>query len=151
MTRWMALERREMKIGNCEATLQALWPIAKSLMKNDGSLGVTYHPNEKAKVIADCLENQFTSHDLCDGNHERQVETRVQALLASVDDTPLRKVRPCDIQKLANSLKLRKSCGLDGISNQCLRHVPRRPLVHLTHLFNHCLRLPHFRKPWKEA
>jgi hypothetical protein len=95
-------------------------------------------------VIADCLENQFTSHDLCDENHKRQVEGRVQVLFTSVDDTSLGKVRPCDIHKLGNSLKLRKACVLDGIPNECLRHLPRRPLVHLTHLFNHCLRLSHF-------
>jgi hypothetical protein len=46
---------------------------------------------------------------------------------------------------------LRKSCGIDGIPNKCLRRLPRRPLVHLTHLFNHCLRLSHFPKSWKEA
>jgi hypothetical protein len=48
-------------------------------------------------------------------------------------------------------LKLRKACGLDGIPNESLRHLPRRPLVYLTHLFNHCLRLSYFPKPWKEA
>jgi hypothetical protein len=41
-----------------------------------------------------------------------------------------------NIHKLTNTLKLRKACGLDGIPNECLRHLPRRPLVHLTHLFN---------------
>jgi hypothetical protein len=79
------------------------------------------------------------------------VETRVQAPLISVDDTPLRKVRPCDIHKLVISLKLRKACGLDGISNECLRHLPRRPLVHVTHLFNCCLWPSNFPKPQKEA
>jgi hypothetical protein len=101
MTRRKALERWETKVGNCEVSPQALWPIAKSLMKRVGSkvptavhghLGITYHPNEKASATADCLENQFTSRDLCDENHERRVETRVQALLASVDYTPLGKV-----------------------------------------------------------
>jgi hypothetical protein len=154
MTCRKALERRKTKIGTSEVTLQALWPIAKSLMKTDGPkaptvlhgpLGITYHPNENA----DCLENQFTSHDLCDENHERQVKTTFQALLASVDDTPLGKLRPCDIHKLGNSLKLRKACGLDGITSECLRHLPRRSLVQLTHLLNHCLRLFHFPKPWK--
>jgi hypothetical protein len=38
-----------------------------------------------------------------------------------------------------------------GIPNECLRHLPRRPLVHLTHLFNHCFRLSHFLAPWKET
>jgi hypothetical protein len=46
---------------------------------------------------------------------------------------------------------LKKACGIDGIPNECLRHLPRKPLVHLTHLFNHCIRLSHFPDSWKEA
>jgi hypothetical protein len=116
-----------------------------------GSLGITYHPKDKANVIANCSEDQFTSHEMCDENHERQVETRVKALLASVDGTTLGKIRPCDIHKLANLFKLRKACGLDGIPKECITHLARRPLVHLTHLFNHCLRRSHFPKLWTEA
>jgi hypothetical protein len=63
----------------------------------------------------------------------------------------LGKVRPCDIQKLANSLQLKKARGFDGIPNECLMLLLRKPLVHLTHLFNHYLRLVHFPKPWKET
>jgi hypothetical protein len=103
VTRRKEIEQWETKVGNCEVTLQVLWPIPKFLLKRDrpkaptaGPLGITYHLNEKANVIADYLENWFTSHDLCDENHERQVETAVQALFASVDDTRLGKVRPCD-------------------------------------------------------
>jgi hypothetical protein len=79
------------------------------------------------------------------------VETTVQTLPASVDGRQLGKVRPCDIYKLANSLKLRKDCGLDGIPNKCLRQLPRRSLVHMTQLFNHCLWLAHFPKPWNRV
>jgi hypothetical protein len=84
MTRRKALERKETKVGNCEVTSQALWPIATSLMKRNepkvptavhGPLGITYHPNKKADATVDCLENYFTSHDLCDKNYERWVET----------------------------------------------------------------------------
>jgi hypothetical protein len=80
MTRRKALERWETKVSNCGTTPQALWPIAKTLMKRDGPktptdlhgpLGTTDHPNEEANVIADCLENQFTSHDLYDENYVR--------------------------------------------------------------------------------
>jgi hypothetical protein len=76
-----------------------------------GPLGLKFHPSEKANAIVDCLENQFTHHDLCDVNDERPVEATVQALLEGVDKPPER-IRPCDLQKLINSLKFRKSCGI---------------------------------------
>jgi hypothetical protein len=82
-----------------------------------GSSGLKFHPLEKANAIADCLENQFAPHDLCDYNHERWVEARVQALLETVENSPPERERPCDLQKLINSLKLRKACGIHGIPN----------------------------------
>jgi hypothetical protein len=98
-------------------------------------------------MIPDCLEYEFTSHDLCDKKYERKMVTRGQALLTSVDDIPLGKIRPCDTHKLENSSKLRMVCGLDNIPNECLKHLPRRLLVHLTHLFDHCIWLAQFSKP----
>jgi hypothetical protein len=78
------------------------------------------------------------------------VETTIHALLASADATQERKVRPSDVQKLLKALKLRKASVLRGIPDECFRHLPGRPLVYLTHLFNRCLRLTDFQKPWKE-
>jgi hypothetical protein len=60
------------------------------------------------------------------------VEGRVQALLEAADDTHLEELKPCDMHKLIKSLKLRTAYGIDGISNECNRHLPRRPAVHLT-------------------
>jgi hypothetical protein len=79
------------------------------------------------------------------------VEARVKALLEAVDNTHPGGIWPCDLQKLINPLKLKKACGIDGIPNECLSHLPRRPLVHLAHLINNCFRLSHFPKSWKEA
>jgi hypothetical protein len=129
---------------------QTVWPIAKSLTNRDGPraptafhglLDLKYHSVDKANTIADCLEHQFTLHDLCEENHEWRVEARVQALLEAADSDPPERIRPCDSQKLLNSLKLKKECGIDGIPNECLRHLPRISLVHLTHLINLCFRL----------
>jgi hypothetical protein len=106
MTGRKALERWETKVGNCEVTPQALLLIPKSLMKRDGPkaptalhgpLGIIYHPNEEASVIADCSENQFTYHD-----HYGEKMSDGWRLLTSVDDTPLGKLRPCDMHKLVN-------------------------------------------------
>jgi hypothetical protein len=122
------------KIGNTEVTPQATWPIAKSLLKRDGpraptaihgSSGLKFLPSDKANAIAGCLDTQFTPRGLCNGNYERRVEARVQAELEDVDNSLPQRIRPCDFQKLINSLKLRKSCGIDGIPNECLRHLPR--------------------------
>jgi hypothetical protein len=160
ITRNKALERWETKLANTEQTPHAIWPIAKSLTNKDGPraptaihglLGLKYHPVDKANATADYLENQFTPHDLCEENHERRVDARVQALLEAADSGPHGRIRPCDLQKLLNSLKLKEACKIYGIPNECLRHLPRRPLIHLTHLINHCIRLSHFPTSWKEA
>jgi hypothetical protein len=149
-------------IENCEVTPQAIWPIPKSLTKRGepnapaaihGSLGPVFYPNEKANVntSTNYLENLFTPHKVCDTDHERRVEARVQALLTAVDENPPANFRPHDVSKGIRSLKLGKACGIDDIPNECLRHLPRRYLVLVTHLFNHCLRLCHFPASWKEA
>jgi hypothetical protein len=91
-----------------------------------GPSHLKFQPLAKANAIVDCLENQFAPHDLFDYNNERRVESRVQALLETVDNNPRERVRTCDLQKFINTLKLRRACGIDGIPNECLRHLPRR-------------------------
>jgi hypothetical protein len=158
MARKKTLERWETKLEATELTPPA---IRQNCPNSDGPraptaihgrLGLKYHPVDKANVIADCLENQFTPHDLCEENHERRrVEASGHALLEAVDSHPPERIRPCDLQKLLNSLKLKKASGINGIPNECLRHLPSRPLVHLTHLINHCIQLSHFPTSCKEA
>jgi hypothetical protein len=153
ITQRKALERWETRIAHFEATPEALRPIAKFILKRDeskaptanhGYSGLKFHPQGKANAIADYLENLFTPHNLCDENHEWRVEARVQALLETVDNISPERGTPCDVQKIIKTLKLNKACRIDGIPNECLMHLPRRPLLHLTHLFNHCIRLSHF-------
>jgi hypothetical protein len=148
------------KIENCEVTHLAIWPITKSLTKGGGRkaptaipgpLGPALYPNEKASVIGDYLENLFTPHELFETDHGRREETRVQALLISADEKPSVKFRPCDVSKGIRSIKLGKACGINGIPNKCLWHLPRRALFHKTYLFIQCLQLCHFPAPWKEA
>jgi hypothetical protein len=84
----------EKKTANCEVIPQAIWPIAKSLRKRCEPktpseilypLGRLFYPIDKANAIANCLQNQFTAHNLCDCDHGQKVKTTVQALLATVE------------------------------------------------------------------
>jgi hypothetical protein len=78
------------------------------------------------------------------------VEAKVEALLTSIDkDIPI-KFRPSEVSKEIQFLKSGKACGFYGIPNIYLQHLPR-PLVHLTYLFNHCLRLGHSPATLKEV
>jgi hypothetical protein len=69
------------------------------------------------------MEIQIRPHDLSDENHEQRVEADVQGLHEIVDKRHPERMRPYDLQKLINSLKLRKTCGIDGIPNKCRRHL----------------------------
>jgi hypothetical protein len=95
MVQKRALKRWETKMAKCEVTLQAIWPIAKSLSKRGGPkapsvilglLGTIFYPTNKDNIIADCLENLFKAHDLCDCDHRPHVEAEVEPLLATVDE-----------------------------------------------------------------
>jgi hypothetical protein len=54
------------------------------------------------------------------------VEAKIQALHESVDDNAPNQIKPSDTLKLIKLLKKEKACGIDGIPNKCLRHLPRR-------------------------
>jgi hypothetical protein len=112
-------------------------------------LGLTNHLLEKANVISDCLEEQFTPHDLGNKDHKQWVMATFQAMLKVVDNSSSKRISPWDIKKLINLLKLGKACGTDSIPNKCLRYLLRRPLEHSTRFFN-CIWLSHFLSPWKK-
>jgi hypothetical protein len=52
--------------------------------------GYEFHPFEEVNAIAGSLEMQFTTNDLCNENHERRIDARVQGLLETADNSPLR-------------------------------------------------------------
>jgi hypothetical protein len=76
----------------------------KSATAIHGTSGLKFSPLDKANAIARCLENLFTLHDLYEGNCER----RVEALLLSVGDNPLERVRPFDVQKINKLIEIEK-------------------------------------------
>jgi hypothetical protein len=73
MVRKRTLERWKTMFANCEVTPQVIRPTAKSLTKTGGPkaptaihgpVGPLFYPTDKANAIADCLQDQFTAHNL---------------------------------------------------------------------------------------
>jgi hypothetical protein len=100
--------------------------MAKSLSKRGGPrapfevhgpLGPIFYPIDKANITEDCLENQSRAHDLCDCDHRRHVEAKVETLLATVDEDIPVNFRLCGVSKKIQSLKLGETCGFDGNPN----------------------------------
>jgi hypothetical protein len=80
-------------------TPQAIWPIAEFFMNRVGPKATTYIHHllgiksylRKPTTTADCLNNRFTPHGVCD---EWQEKGRVQTLLEAVGNNPLERFRP---------------------------------------------------------
>jgi hypothetical protein len=49
-----------------------------------GPLGPIFYLVDKANIIADCVEIQFRSHDLCDCDYREHARAQVEALFATV-------------------------------------------------------------------
>lgn len=55
------------------------------------------------------------------------------------------------IVEIIKSLRNKKSPGLDGINNQCLKNLPKKGLSYLTTILNACLKLSYFPCIWKNS
>ncbi|CAI6346649.1 unnamed protein product [Macrosiphum euphorbiae] len=58
---------------------------------------------------------------------------------------------PNEVKSIIKTLSRRKTPGPDGIPNTALRHASNRTILHLTKIFNRCIRLSHIPSIWKHA
>jgi hypothetical protein len=50
-------------VAYCKSHHKKMW--TKGIICVHDALGPIFYPVDKANIIANCLENQFTAHDLC--------------------------------------------------------------------------------------
>ncbi|GBP58049.1 Probable RNA-directed DNA polymerase from transposon X-element [Eumeta japonica] len=114
-----------------------------------------YAAKDRAEILAEHLEEQFTPHTPSDtpeaALHHVQVERQVEEFLMA--PVPLLPgdyfVSPAKTGKMISRLPNRKAPGPDGIPTVAIRQLPRRAMVTMTRLFNGILRTGHFPKNWK--
>ncbi|WP_221933957.1 hypothetical protein, partial [Klebsiella pneumoniae] len=113
-----------------------------ALQKANGDVAV--EPQEKAEVLADSMEAQFST-----GPHEipecsEYVETFVHRHLnMPTTDSPAF-LTPGGIAKIIRKLNVKKAAGDDKIGNAALKRLPVRGIVYLTKIFNGIIQTKRF-------
>jgi hypothetical protein len=108
---------------------------------------------DKADLVAKTFSDVYHAHD--DGLNpvtEQTVASSVESIwLAEVELTPRFLISSTEVRNVVRVLRLTGATELDLIDNKLLRHLPRKAIVCLTHLFNACLKFSYFPIAWKRA
>jgi hypothetical protein len=108
---------------------------------------------EKSNLIANAFSNVYQSHDFNVSNTENEkVKTSIDIIRNSVIKlTPNVLVSPTEVRNKIRSLRLTKAPGPDQINNRLLKKLPRKAIVHLTHIMNACFKYSYFPTAWKQG
>lgn len=117
--------------------------------------GLVHEPQAKAEIFVRTYEHQMTllQEDLTvvEREHERTTRQLAERLLDEDDHTVPTLTTPSEVRALIRRLGPNKSPGPDQITNMHLKHLPRKPLVLLTRIYNGSLLSRYFPVAWKRA
>lgn len=143
-------------IDNLKPNDPKLFKINRGLISNkqakhplQGSNGLVYDPKDKAELFASELVRQFscpTGVDFTDKIVEDQIK-----VLKLQHPKLVQPISPVEVWETIRKLPGKKAPGPDKISNTALKKASKKTILHLTKIFNCCLRLEHFPNPWKQA
>lgn len=105
--------------------------------------------NTLAEHFANSHNNQLRSDPETTSEVHRAMEDLESHALHNIDVATFTK--PSEIKKIIQRLKSKKAPGQDVIRNAMLKRLPRKGLVHLTKVFNACLKLTYFPEKLKHA
>jgi len=104
---------------------------------------------DKAKLFKTHLSVIFQPHpDIFSHSNNNKVNDHLNSPLCS-STGPVNHFTPNDIKFVINQCSLKRSPRYDLITAEVARCLPKRAIVHLSHIFNSILRLSHFPNLWK--
>ena len=137
------------------------WRIAKQL-KQKGNVQsqsplkinkeLVYENDKKVEVFANNLELQFSHHQLPTDDlfiYSINSKVRNRKVKSQLPESEL--LTPKDVWSIIKTLPNNKAVGEDGISNEQIKHLPRKAVVFLCRIFNKILQLGYFPKIWRHA
>ncbi|CAI6364321.1 unnamed protein product [Macrosiphum euphorbiae] len=143
-------------LDNLKPNDPKVYKIARSLTHKQaatepllGPNGLIFDQESKSELFANSLETQFTC-PAGDIMTTSMVKEKLKILNQSYPPT-IQHITPNEVKSIIKTLPRKKAPGPDGIPNTALRHASNRTILHLTKIFNSCIRLSHFPNVWKHA
>lgn len=123
-------------------------PINSPLKKEDNTWCKT--DKEKSELFRSHLTKVFQPHhDIVNNVFEEHIENSLISPLPLY--LPPKPFTPGELQYYIKLFPLKKSPGLDLITAEVARQLPKKAITHLTHIFNSILRLSYFPLQWKTS
>lgn len=131
------LRPNDLKLFKLNRRLIEKTPAAQPLLSPDG---LVFEPETKAELFVSELEKQFTCPPGPFATNQL-VKDQISILDQPHSRSP---ITPHEIWNIIKTLPKKKSPGPDKISNTALGLILKRTILHLTKIYNCCLRLEHF-------
>ncbi|GBP41864.1 Probable RNA-directed DNA polymerase from transposon BS [Eumeta japonica] len=149
-TSWRKLDRLIKRFEKSPKRLKQRGILLYILKRPNGS--IVLYDAEVAECIADSIETQCSHvsppHDIAHINTTEEEVLQKTSFEPKDDLTP---VSLSEVQTLVKSISIRKTPGLDGVSNKAIKCFSQPLLSSLVAIFNACLQIYYFPSAWKEA
>lgn len=149
------------KLATLEKGSSPFWNISKILKKKSTVIpilknnNITYHTQqEKCEILAQTFSsNHSISANLSDQSTTADVNIAINNLNNSILSAPDNEILVSvdTVASIIKNIKPKKSPGADGITNKCLKALPKKGLKYITAVINACLRQSYFPKIWKHS
>lgn len=146
------------KLSSLEKGSAPFWNISKVLKKKANNVPILKYNNtnyytqqHKCDILSQIFsENHSISANLSDAPTESLVNSTVNNFNSTARNSTCNiSVSVERVQNIIKNLKAKKSPGLDGLNNKCLKALPKKGLLYITNIFNACYKIGYFPKNWK--
>lgn len=145
-------------LNSLTSSNNSLWKATKNILKQKNIASPLRYPDnsmattsvDKANLFASDLETRFSPHsDIFDITNLSLVESSLNQTLPM--SLPTYHTSPSEIQFIIKKLSNNKSPGHDLITNRIIKQLPKKAIIHLSHIFNSILRLSYIPHTWKHS
>lgn len=115
-----------------------------------GSQDMALAIEDEAKVFANSLETNCRLNCInADAKHIAAIDRSLREIFSREDNSVIPPTTPYGMRQVLWMFRSRKVSGIDRISYQALKNLPRKGIVSMANLVNAILRFRHFTTQWK--